>query len=824
MTRRAGIALGCLLAVLLLAQLGQAQNSDQFRVVDVQVEGNRVATRSLILGVAAIEVGSPLTPTAVAESIRRLYALGIFRDISIDAEEVTGGIKVTISVDELPKLSGLEFKGNSKIKDDKLREELGLGVGGYISPYLVERSRADIYDFYASKGYFRAEIRPELVYADDSTSAVLEFNIEERDKVKVERVVIEGNERVEDGDLVGKMRNRKRGWFRSSDFAQDEFESDLTKVIEEYHKRGFIDAYLIDDSLAIDTSRNRMTVHLQVYEGPQYYFGATSFEGNEKLSDEQLQRALKHEPGAVFNLEKYDESLMEVASAYYEIGHLHIQIDDQRATESDTLINITYSITEGLPSHINLVRIVGNYKTKDQVVRRELSVMPGQVFNRSLLIRSVRDAMALNFFEIVEPKPVDLPSGDVDLVFEVKEKQTGQISAGAGYNSQDKLVGTFGMGIPNFRGMGQNLSFNVNFGSRRNSFSVSFTEPWLFGRPTLLGLNAFATNRRWYDDYTEGRTGGSIRLGRRLRWPDNYFRVYGSYALERTKFYDFDDTYEANSSYKARYFYNNPTTATRSDSLLSSRTYGPYPGSVIAYGEEPLTASRIAFSVTRDSRNLPEFATKGSILSYTIEKTGGFLGGYWNYTKHDLEVAQFIPLMWGWAIAARAQYGVVTSPRGDDRILVSDRFTPGGTAYDGIVRGYDDGSLTPDSVVTQSDTSFFYTNPNAVIGVDPPDDTTFSNFTTRVRGKYMFVTNVELQVPISRNQFYGLLFFDAGNSWLHRPDINLVSELYKSVGFGFRIVVPAIGTIGFDFGYPLDKVEGEKQSWKPHFQIGTTFR
>lgn len=822
---RAWIARTCLLAVLFLGLAIQAQTpEEQFRVVDIDVEGNRVATRSLILGVASIEVGAPLTPTMVAESIRRLYALGIFRDVSIEAEEVPGGIKVYVEVDELPKLAGLEFVGNDKIKNDKLREEIGLGVGGYISPYLIEKSRTEIYDLYAAEGYFQADIDPELIYSEDSTEAVLRFEIHERDKVKVEDVVIRGNERVEENDLVGVMRNRKRGLFRTSDFAQDEYPEDLRKVIAEYHERGFIDAYLIDDSLAIDTARNRMTIYLDVYEGPRYYFGETQFVGNERLTDEQLRNLLKYVPGGVFNAEKYDESIMEVASGYYEIGHLHVGIEDGRTTRADSVIDITYNITEGLPSHINLVKIVGNYKTKDRVIRRELSVLPGQIFDRSALIRSVRDVMALNFFDMVEPRPVDLPSGDVDLVFDVKEKQTGQISAGAGYNSQDKLVGTFGMGIPNFRGLGQNLSFNVSFGSRRNSFSASFTEPWLFGYPTLFGANVFALNRRWFDDYTEGRTGGSLRLGRRLRWPDNYFRVYGTYSLERNRFYDFDDQFAANNSFKSRYYFNDPETPQATDQLLAVESHGPYPGSILDYNEDWLTASRVAFNITRDSRNLPEFATRGSILSYTFEKTGGFLGGFWNYTKHELEVAKFIPLMWGWALAAKAQYGVVTSPVGDNRILVSDRFTPGGTAYDGIVRGYDDGSLTPDSLVTTADTTFFYDNENAVVGVDQPDSVAFSSFRTRVRGKYMFTTNIELQIPILQRQLYGLVFFDAGNSWLHKRDINLFDDLYKSVGFGFRIVVPAIGTIGFDFGYPLDDVEGEERGWKPHFQIGTTFR
>ncbi|MBU8932589.1 MAG: outer membrane protein assembly factor BamA [candidate division Zixibacteria bacterium] len=821
--QRARIALVCCIFLLVGATIGSAQQV--YQVVDVSVEGNRVATRSLIVGVSSLDVGTSLTPTAIAETIRRLYGLGMFSDVRIDAEPVTGGVKVYIIVAELPKLVGLEFSGNKKINTKDLREELKLGVGGYISPYLVQEKKNAILETYAEKGYFRANIIPNLNFNSDSSEAILSFQIEERSKVKVETVTLTGNKRVKADKLISQMRNRKRGFLKSSDFAQDKYEEDLQKVIVEYHKRGFIDAHLVSDSIAIDSVRNRMTIFLDVYEGPKYYFGEVTLNGNEELPDNALMSVMKFKAGDVFDIEKYEESWNELGSAYYEIGHLHVRIADERHTRTDSIVDVQYEISEGVPSHVNLVNIIGNRKTKEKVIRRELSVRPGQKFSRTRLIRSVRDVMALNFFTNAEPIPLNLPNGDVDIEFQIEEKQTGQISAGAGYNSQDKVVGTFGMGIPNFRGNGQNLSFNVEFGKLRNSFSVSFTEPWFMGRPTLMGVNAFATNRRWYDDYTEGRTGGSIRLGRRLQWPDNYFRIYATYALERNRFFDFDETYLDQNSYKSHHYYDDPTTAdTPYDVALDQTVHGPYPGSIIRYGDDTHTASRIAISLIRDSRNLPEFATAGSMISYRVENTGGVMGGYWKYQKHSISLAKFIPLFGNIALAAKVHYGVVTSPAGDNRILISDRFTPGGTSYTGIVRGYDDGSLTPDSMVTQSDTTFFYSDPNAIAGLDPAQDTTFSNYSTRVRGKYMLTTNIELQIPISQHQLYALLFFDAGNSWLNRSDIRPFRDVYRSVGLGFRIVVPAIGTIGFDFGYALDDVTGQDKGWKPHFQMGTTFR
>lgn len=788
------------------------------------MEGNRISTSSLVLGVADIKTGTDLTPTIVAESIRRLYGLGIFSQVRIEAEDVLGGIKVYIVVKELPKLAGIEFTGNDKIKSGEFKEKLGLGIGGYISPFLIDRAKTKIAEMYAEKGYFRAEITPKLEHNTDSSEAVLTFDINEKSKVKVESVVLTGNKRVESDNLIGKMRNRKRGFLKSSAFAQDKYAEDLEKVIGELHKRGFIDAYLIDDSMHIDTSTNHMTIYLDIYEGPQYYFGEATVKGNEILKSEYLEEKLKYDKFEVFSSEKYEESLFELYTAYQEIGHLHVRIQDEKTTKSDSVIDVSYDVSEGLPSHINLVKIVGNTKTKDKVIRREISVLPEQVFNRALLIRSVRDVMALNYFANVTPDLIDLPSGDVDIEFKVEEKQTGEIMAGAGYNSQDKLVGNVGMGIPNFRGMGQRLSFNVEFGTRRNSFSVSFTEPWLFGRPTLLGTDVFALNRRWFSDYTEGRHGGSVRVGKRLKWPDNYFRTFASYRIEENRFYDFEDIFRNQNSFKSIKNYTYTDSVGNAATTTIVNISNPYPGSILQYNEEWLSSSQLSFTITRDSRNLPEFATSGSNLSYTFSQTGDWLGGFWQYRKHEIALAKFIPIIGNLALAAKVQYGVVTSPEGDDRILVSERFTPGGTAYDGVVRGYDDGSLTPDTVVTTSDTTFYYTGHPDSSGTVLDSTSVSAGFKTRVRGKYMLVSNLELQFPLVERQIYALAFIDAGNSWLHKGDIKPITGLYKSYGFGFRIAVPGIGTLGFDFGYPLDKVEGQEQKWKAHFQIGTTFR
>jgi outer membrane protein insertion porin family len=430
-------------------------------------------------------------------------------------------------------------------------------------------------------------------------------------------------------------------------------------------------------------------------------------------------------------------------------------------------VNVTFEISEGVPAKISKINIEGNTKTKEKVIRRELFSAPGQVFHRSILVRSVRNVMLLNYFETVEPDFRVLENGDVDLILRIVEKPTGQFNVGAGYSGQDKFVGTIGLGIPNFRGNGQNVDLRWEFGGRRTSFSLGFTEPWLFDTPTSFGVDLFSINRRWYEDFTEGKRGLGFRLGRRLRWPDDYFHIYSRYRIEDVRYYDFSDTYISDTK-------NEPSSLTR-------------------FEEDWLRTSSTSITITRDSRDLPQFATSGSVISWTGEYSGGLIGGDWRYNKHILQVSKFQRLVWKFVLSARAKIGFIFAPDGDGKVPYSEMFSPGGTDPDGFIRGYDDGRVTPRSA------SGAY-----------------------LRGRSLAVYNAEIHFPIVEQQIYLLLLADSGNSWLTPYDIRPFDpgSLYGSYGFGFRLVVPGIGIIGFDFARGISGADDE---WKPHFQIGTTF-
>ncbi len=740
-----------------------AGQNDTYTISSIEVRGNFTADESLIRSVSDLNVGSVLTSTLTQDAIRQIYGLGLFSDVQLKGEiTAQNTIDLIIEVTEYPRIIAVEYDGNRNIKDNDLDEADSIKVGQLMSPQQVLNATNNIKRYYQEKGYYVVEIESELQSEEDSKiDYTLVFKIKEGPKVRIQEVEFVGNEVFEDSKLAGKMGNKPKGFLRSGNFDPEKHEEDKQKIIDFYHEEGFIDAAIVDDTVIIHEDDPRwMTLQFSVYEGKRYYFGETTFYGNKIYGEKILDKQLKYDPGDIYNPEKFEESMTNLYSVYQEEGYIHARIFENVQTV-DSTVNIEFEITEGVPARINRIEIAGNTKTKEKVIRREMYSRPGQIFRRSLLERSVRNVMLLNYFESAIPDFRVLPNGDVDLIMEMKEKPTGQFNAGAGYSGQDKLVGTLSLGMPNFRGNGQNLSLSLEFGANRNSISLSFAEPWLFGTPTSFSASVYNLNRQWYDDFWEGRRGGSVRLGRRLKWPDDYFSVYGSYRVEDVRYYDFDDTTAYNDLQQL--------------------------------GGNWFRTSSISGTIVRDSRNLPLFPTAGSVARLTSEYAGGPLGGYYEFHKHTFEFSKYINVFWKFTLAGKIKVGVIDSPEGDDFIPYSERFSPGGTDPDGTIRGYDDGRVTP------------------------RDANGFS-----VRGRSLLVYNAELQFPIVEQQIYTLLFADAGNSWLAGYQISPFNpdELYKSYGAGFRVVVPGVGVIGFDFGYGINS---DDPGWKPHFQVGTTF-
>lgn len=742
----------------------------------IEVEGNRSVDHSLIVNVSGLAVGSELRPNLIQEAIRSIYAMDLFSDVGIEGEESQAGVAITIMVKEFPRVGEVEIVGNKKVKKEDIEGKMNMSPGKVITPVHVKTAVDEVKSLYDEKGYLSAKVESELAGTEIPGEIIVKLKIDEGEKVKIKKIYVEGTTAFKPSKVRKQMENKEDSWWRGGEFKPEQYEEDKEEIIEFYRKKGYLDAQIVSDSIWYGPEKRNLFIRIVMDEGETYKFGQVNWVGNELFPPEALNRLVKFKQGDTYSQEKYEETIGEIYSLYQEDGYLYTQVEDKTTTRGN-VVNIDFDITEGVPANVNYINIEGNTKTKEKVIRRELYIYPGQRFRRSLLMRSLRNVMYLDYFSNVEPDYEVLENGDIDLAIKVEEKPTGQFMFGAGYSARDKLVGNVGIGVPNLFGNGQHLKLNWDFGKRRNSVDFSFTEPWFRDTPTSVGLDVYQINRKWTDEYAEQKRGFGARLGRRLTWPDDYFRVYWRYRFEQVKYYDFG-----------------PIQVTDESTGETVTRYHP-----LSEVDWPRNTATSSFTVVRDSRDLPQFATRGSVLSWNTEVGAEFLGGDFSYHKHIFQGSYFLKLLGGLVLSGHVKAGVLDGRDKESGALFWERFSPGGTDPDGMIRGYSDGSIGPRNSQ----------------GLE-------------LRGRSLLVYNLELQYPLVEQQMYLLAFADAGNAWRsgrqmrpfaleHKSD----RDLFRSLGLGVRLVIPGMGVIGFDFGYGFD--HPDQGEWRPHFQFGTTF-
>lgn len=761
MGRRALALLGGILCLIGVASVSAQEVSP--KILSLDVEGNLRSDKALIVSTSGLSVGEMLTTENEQSAIRRLYSLGIFRDIRLLIRGPSAeGVHLVIAVDEFPTVAKIVFEGNKKIKMKELHKALRFSEGQVVSAKAIHDAVFRIKDLYQEQGYLLAQVQPELMPLKETDKRMLTFHIREGKKVQVKHIEILGNTAFSDGKIKKQMKTREDRWWRGADFKEETFEEDKDKIIAFYRAHGYRYARVMRDSLYYDDSKRHLFIDIVVEEGPQYRFGTFTWDGNRAFSDKRLADLVTVSDGDIYNEEEFAKIYSNFLAAYQEQGYLSISIQPQEEVEGHR-INIHFTIQEGTPSKVHRIVIVGNTKTKEKVIRRELTLFPGEVFQRSALERSLRNVYLLNFFKDIQHDMEPLPNGDVDVTITVEEKSTGQASMGAGYSEQYKLVGSIGLSVPNLFGNGQRLDFNWDFGRRRETFHLSFTEPWLFDTPTSGSFDIYRTTDKYIRDFDERRQGGTFRIGKRLSWPDDYSRLYVRYRLEEVEYLNFDPDY--------------------------TDPYG------LKDQKWPQKTSSLRATYFRDSRDLPQFPTTGSVTSYALELAGGLLQGDENYHKHVVDSEFYFPLAWKFVLMLKSRIGYINGFNKDHYVPFSERFMPGGISFDGMIRGYADRSVGP---------------------IEKGKE---------IGGRTMFITTAEIQFPIAEQQVYGLLFADGGNAWRRLSETDPF-DLKRSLGVGVRVMAPMIGMIGFDFAYGFDHIgsDGKREGkWRTHFQFGQAF-
>ena len=780
-------ALSC---VGLMASAAQAQ-----KVIEIEVQGElRKVAKSLILTTVGLEPGVELSQENVQQAVRDLQGLNVFEDIQIYGDQKPEGIKLYIIVVEYPSLEGLRFKGQKNLKEKDMKEALALVTGQVIAPRDVVRGEQKILDLYREKGYLRAEVKGQTFAGEEPGKIYVQYDIAEGSKVQIKQIrlvqrradgtVVDSRDlprrnprRPQQWDglgpeprkLIGLMETKEKHWWRKGEFSGDTYAEDKQKLLAYYRSLGFQQAAISRDSVYYDSTRRHLFIDVEIDEGQRYRLGAVSWDGNAIFGSDELVEKLELDRGMI-----YGRSGLELADmarfTYYEKGYLDTRVVPQETIRGDS-IDVSFQIFEGQPWTIRKVDIAGNTKTHEKVIRREIELRPGDIYQQNLVQESQRRIFLLNFFKDVQIQPEYSPVEDerlVDLTFNVEERPTGQASMGAGYSDRDKLVGQIGLRIPNFRGMGQNLDFSWEFGTRREQFLVGFTEPWLFDTPTSLTVRIYTMKSQYYEFYDFERNSVNIRVGRRLKKPA-YSSLSFGYRLESESYSDFGENFD-------RSLLDNPLYARRYEERLTS-------GFELVY--------------SRDTRDQAQFPTKGTLFTYTPEIASSIVAGDVDFHKHEVGFNYYRPSWWKFVWSLETKVAVIDGFTAEDDLNLSiwERFSPGGVDYwDGQVRGYPDRSLGP----------------------------RISN--VNIGGRSMIIANLEYRFPIAEQQVYGILFADAGNAWESVSDLNPL-KLRRSLGFGFRVQTPMLGMIGFDFGYGFDrkKVDGIPAGWNTHFQFGPQF-
>ncbi len=744
----------------------------------ITVEGNKSADASTIRLNSGMAVGESITGDDIQKAIKNLWSLNIFEDIQIYiVNQSVDGIDLLIRVKEFPRMRSVIIKGNEELSEEDVKEALQTYRGMVVSPYKISRMKQRLLKKYTEEGFLLAEVDIDTVKAAKGRVNLM-VNINEGFEVQIEKITFHGNKAIESDDLKDAMEDTQEDrWWRSADFNAKKYEADKELVIQYYKEHGYRDADIIRDSLYYSEDKRNLFIDIWVYEGNKYYFGDIAFQGNEIFSDEELAASLDIQKGDVYDQKKYDEGIRDrLRNMYYNQGYLFANITPLEVPVHNDTLNVTFNINEGTVVRIKSIMITGNTKTNEKVIRREFKIHPGDVFNNAKLERSIRDLMVLNYFtQNIRPDVKLIPNDPkhVNLSIQVEEKSTDTANMSAGYSQRDGLIGSIGLTFNNFSlahptagGDGQRLVFDWQFGRIYRSISVSFTEPWMFDTPTLGGFSLFNTRSGGgFYPWDRRDQGGTIRIGRRFYWPDNYFR--GDWIVRAAE-----------------------TSITNIRDTELQRRY-----------EELGTAGNTSqFSLTqiisRDSRNSAEFPTSGSTHSLSLQLSGGPLGGDQHFFKTQFSSEWFIPLPFNLVLYTQNKFGILNQLRKDSFILFGEYFYMGGSGLgfaEGL-RGYDDGQVGP------------LTSAGRPIG-----------------GKSMIKTTVELRFPIAPNPtIFGLLFAEGGNAW---EDISQTNpfELRRSVGAGVRLFMPLVGIIGIDFGYGFDYYDATGKrtgDWKVHFQFG----
>lgn len=877
-----------LLGILLLGGIFKVNAQDripfdqgtQYILADVDVTGKITFNKQTVVTFAGLEKGQAITVPGeeISNAIKKLGKLGLFSEIDFYVTKVSNdSIWLELNINELPKLSEVKITGIKQNKTEQLIKDNSLLKGKVVNENLITTTKNYIENKYKKEGYFNTKVNistyPDTVGGNNVKMIV---NIDKGKKLKIGSIDFTGNEKFSDAKLRGFMKNTKQRnvirIFKKSKFIRDDYKQDLVSIVEKYKEKGYRDARVVSDSVYYDKKKDKLAIKIGVEEGRKYYFGNIKFLGNTVYSDATLQRLLGIKRGDVYNgvelqkriADKTKPDAEDITNLYQNNGYLFSNINAVEVkTENDT-IDFEIRVIEGPIAYFNKITVVGNDKTHDRVIYRELRTKPGQKYSKEDVVRTIREIGAMGFFdpEAIDPKfkNVDAAAGTVDIEYNLVEKGSSQIELQGGYGGGG-FIGTLGLSFNNFSmrnlfnkeaykplpmGDGQKVSLRLQGSSYFQTYSISFAEPWFGGKKPVQ----FSTSVSYSKQYLYSSASGSadvdrsksfniltlsVGLAKRLTRPDDNFVFSNALSFQyydlnnyNTGLFTFGDGSSRNFAYTIGLSRNskgsNPVFPTYgSEFSVSAKFTPPYS---LFNGVDYANLGNLPEYKQRNDGN-PYFDTDGDYVAQNafIDEDGQLATAetaavdqskvdqkkfnWLEYYKIKFKADWYTKIYGKLVLRSLGEFGFLGAYNQDRGLVPFERFYLGGDglanfSLDGRevigLRGYPNQSLTP-------------------------TDATGAQNGATVYNKF----SLELRYPLTLKaaaSIYALTFLEAGASYDSFKDYNPF-VLQRSAGFGLRVFMPAFGLLGIDFGYGFDPVPlpglTKPNGWETHFIIGQQF-
>ncbi len=769
------------------------------KVKEIRVQGLVRVEKESIRRAVVSRPGQPYSIKKIQEDIRSIYELGFFTDVQVDVHPTPEGPIITYMVEERPSVLAVKLSGNDEVDEDDINEVIDIKPFSVLSYDKIYRNIEKIRNVYIEKGFFLADVEHEVTPAENN-QVVITFIIKERAKVEVKKIILMGNEKIPEKELLAQMLTKPGDILsfltNSGQYRQEMVERDAYMIEKYYADHGYINVNVATPIVTLSADRTWIYVTIKITEGEQHFMGELDFGGDRIFPKERLRKLVTLEKGDVFNRSRFLSDMERVAAIHKNLGFAYTNVTPITKAHDDTKqIDVTMNVKIGSKVWIERIDIVGNTKTRDKVIRREMRIAEGDQYSITGINRSKRKIYQLGYFETVEITESPGSSDErIVLTVEIKEKRTGTLQLGVGFSSLDSFVFQAQIAQNNLFGRGQSLQLSAQISASNRQFMLRFTEPYFLDSRVNFSFSIFNQsytypNQGEFGSYSRSSSGGDLTLGYPILDDVSLFLMYTIKDVNL----NVDDQVHLHL-FKS--------------GLTSSLTF-------------------IAQYDTRDNRLFP---SDGMLHQLSVEYADSYTGSEIEFLKFTGIAKFFFPLykyidMWDFfkpVFKINAEIGYVMSleePNGDDRgnqdfpgVPIAERYLLGGIY---TIRGYEFGSISP------------------TIDVIAQDDPAGYPVKYLIGGNKEFFVNFELEFPlIEAAGIRWVFFFDMGNTWAEdqqffylgqsdQDPYNMPLGLYMSYGFGIRWYSP-IGPLRFEWGLPVKK-RPEDDTITFEFSIGNQF-